>query len=204
MFLAVCAMLLTAELAFGTVAPPLTISCEGTLCSGGGQRDYQYTLHNIWGSSVTLTEFYIGTGDLAISDYSNWVAPEGFTSTAVVAAWDELGGSYSILTTTGTETPHGVYPTRDVSDSLGGILWTGNAVINIGDSVTFGFDNPNESQDFQWHASTTTWLNEMGTIYVPIAGPTGTYTVGYVHSPVPEPATLLLLGLGGLLLRKSR
>ncbi len=202
-FLAVCAMLLTVGLVLGAPAPPLNISCEGTLCSGGGQRDYQYTLKNVSSNPVTITEFYIGTGDLAISDYSNWIVPEGFTSTASVAAWDELGVSY-ILSTTGTETPHGVYPSQSTFASSGGILWTGNAVIDVGATVTFGFDNPNESWDFQWDALTTTGTNVMGAVYVPIAGPTGIFTQGYVHSPVPEPATLLLLGLGGLALRKSR
>jgi hypothetical protein len=203
-FLAVCAMLLTARLALGTQAPPLKISCEGTLCDGGGQRDYQYTLHNVWSTPVTITEFYIGTGDLAISNYSNWIAPEGFTSTAEVAAWDVLGGGYNVMSTTGTETPHGVYPPRDLSDSLGGIVWTGSTVIDAGATVTFGFDNPNQSQDFQWHSSTTTWTNITGYTSWPIAGPIGTFGSGYIHSPVPEPATLILLSLGGLLLRKNR
>jgi hypothetical protein len=206
-FPTVCAMLLTAGLALGNVAPPVNISCGGTLCDGGGQRDYQYTLQNIWATPITITEFYIGTGDLAISDYSNWIAPQGFTSTAAVASWDILGQNYSILTTTGMETPHGDFPTRDLSDSLGGIVWTGNVTIESGATVTFGFDNPNESWDFQWLVSapgTPIWPTITANIYVPIAGPTGTFTTGYVHSPIPEPATLILLSLGGLLLRKNR
>jgi hypothetical protein len=204
MFVAVCAMLLTAGFALGSTAPPLNISCEGTLCSGGGQLDYQYTLHNnIFNGPVTITEFYIGTQDLAISDYSNWIAPEGFTPTAVVAAWDVLGGGYNVMSTTGTETPHGVLPPQSTFASSGGILWTGNITLGVGETITFGFDNPNQSWDFQWDALTTTGTNAMGSIYVPIAGPTDTYTGGYVHSPVPEPATICLFGLGVLSLMRK-
>jgi hypothetical protein len=206
-FLAVCAMLLTAGLALGAPSPPVNISCEGTLCSGGGQRDYQYTLQNIWSDSLTITKFYIGTQDLRIADYSNWTAPAGFTSAAEVATWEALGGNYNVMytTETETETPHGVRPPQSTFASLGGIVWTGNAVIEQGASVTFGFDNPNESWNVQWFATNSATWTVTGTVFAPIAGPTGTFTGGYVHSPVPEPATICLFGIGVFgLLRKRR
>ena len=97
----------------------LKISCEGVICSGGGTTvTYQYTL--ICSSAVpeTLTEFYLGTDDLNVGNYTNWMAPPGFTAQVVVADWDslrKLDPSISACDTDTLQTPHGVTPQPPVA-----------------------------------------------------------------------------------------
>ena len=54
--------------------------------------------------------------------------------------------------------------------------------------MTFGFNNWHESWDMEWFAEHSTFVNSsQGFIDVPIAGPLGTYRLGYIHAPGTEP-----------------
>jgi hypothetical protein len=169
---------------------PLVISCEGTESNGGGARNYQYTLKNTGAVAVTLTLFYVGTEDLNAANYTNWTAPAGFTPTATVADWTTLFNLYqtSVMGTTRLKTPHGVVPPQTTWPSSGGVAWSGNAVINPNQVVTFGFDNPHKSWDMEWFAEHPDPVNSsQAYLHLAIAGPAGVYTQGYVHGPTIEP-----------------
>ncbi|MBP2680798.1 MAG: hypothetical protein H6Q78_661 [Candidatus Krumholzibacteriota bacterium] len=167
-------------------AGELTISCDGSRSGGGGMRAYQYTLKNNGAAPVTLTMFYLGTLDLAPGAYSNWIAPAGFAPAATVADWTTLFGLFqtSIMGTTMIKTPHGLVPPPFTIQSFGGIVWTGSAVVNPGQTVTFGFDNSRVPWDMEWFAEHPDAVNSsQASLFQPIAGPIGVYTQGYVHGP---------------------
>ena len=194
------------------------ISCEGTRSSGGGTFDYQYTLKNISAGPVTLDEVCIGTQDPNMGNYTFQPTP-GFTPTLIA----NLGGPpCSVTGTSKTKTAHGAVPPQagGISSSMI-IYWSGSAVIPAGGTITFAFDNPNEPWDHEWFAHALTlpsgWT--ISGLSLPLAGPAGTYTLGWAHAPGPAPpvvptlppwaiATLvlaiLLLIAGGIWTRSQR
>ncbi len=165
----------------------LAISCESFRCVGGGVRTFQYTLINNSPNPVTMATFYMGTEDLNAGNYSNWIAPPGFAPTGLVADWVTLGGmGCSIMGTNGLQTPHGVAPVGQTFSSAGGILWTGNAILQPGQTATFGFDHPYDYQDVEWFSDHPGPAPNVSQSYynpMPIAGPTGVYTNGWIHGP---------------------
>jgi MYXO-CTERM domain-containing protein len=182
----------------------IDVSCDGTVCGGGGGGGrYQYTLMNTSGATLTLTDFCPGTDDLNIGNYTSWYAPPGFIPTATVAPWSVLSPPMSVMYTSGVQTPHGAIPPPGGPATAGGIAWTGSVTLLPNATATFGFDNPNTYEDVEWQAYTSAGYS-VAWSDLPVAGPAGTFTHGYVHAPVPEPTMLTLLTLGGLALLRRR
>jgi hypothetical protein len=179
-----CVLVVGEQTAWG--AGELLISCEGSRSGGGGARTYQYALKNAGTAPVTLTLFYLGTLDPTPGNYTNWTAPAGFNATATVADWTTLFNLFqtSVMGTTMIKTPHGLVPPPFTMPSFGGIVWSGSAVINPGQTVTFGFDNSRVPWDMEWFAEHPDAVNSsQGLLWLPIAGPMGVFTQGYVHGP---------------------
>jgi hypothetical protein len=179
-----CVLLVGEQAAWG--AGELWISCEGYRSNGGGARAYQYTLKNTGPAPVTLTLFYLGTMDSTPGNYSAWTAPAGFNATGTVADWNTLFNLYqtSMMSTTMIKTPHGMLPPPMAYPTYAGIAWSGSTIINSGQTVTFGFNNPHEPWDMEWFAEhPDAAQSSMGFLYLPIAGPVGTFTQGFVHGP---------------------
>ena len=169
----------------------MSIACEGTESSGGGLTTYQYTLMNASPNPVTLTLFYVGTVDLTPLNYTNWVAPPGFTPTGTVGPWVALPDSFSVMYTTQVKTPHGVVPPTQSYAAPGAVAWFGSALMNPYQTVTFGFDNPHTSWDMEWFSEHPSGANVSGGMPgVPMAGPLGVFTKGYVHGPTTEPTAV--------------
>lgn len=165
------------------------ISCEGTESNGGGTTRYQYTLRNNGSIPQTLTLFYLGTQDLIPTNYSSWSAPPGFPPVAVVANWPTLLGMFpvSVASTTQTKTPHGVPTPLPTMATAGGIVWSGATPVLPGQTVTFAFDNVHFAWDMEWFADHPTGAAfSQGFPGLPIAGPLGTFTNGFVHGPSNE------------------
>jgi hypothetical protein len=187
------------------VAGQVDIAFEGTVSAGGGALNYQYTLRNIAQNPLVMTEFYLGTQDLNPANYSAWLAPAGMTPAATIIPTPSLPPTLNVMGTTGTKTPLGAVPPPPPFASAGNIIWAGNVTIPVGGTVTFGFNNANAAWDVEWLASgrpVTTWVS-IGNSGLPIAGPLGIYSGGFVHSPVPEPSSLILL-LGPLVVAAMR
>jgi len=168
----------------------MDIACEGTESTGGGATQYQYTLHNTSAAPIVLNAFYIGTMDLTAANYTNWVAPAGFTATATVADWVTLSSIHpvSVMATTMTKTPHGLIPPQNAFATPGGVLWLGSQSLKAGETATFGFDNAHVSLDVEWFAEHPDAVNSsQGFLGLAIAGPLGVYTQGWVHGPGTEP-----------------
>ncbi len=169
----------------------LRISCEGIESGGGGATAYQYTLVNTGPTPVTLAVFYLGTMDLNPANYTGWVAPPGFVPVGTVAPWSALPPTFSIMATTMTKTPHGQLPPTQASMTPGAVVWMGSAIMNPNTPLTFGYQNPHASWDVEWFTEHPSGANVTGGLLgVPIAGPIGTYTQGYVHAPTIEPTSV--------------
>jgi hypothetical protein len=163
----------------GWTSQEFVISCEGTESTGGGTYRYQYTLKNISGAPVTLTDFFVGTEDPNPSNYS-FIVTSGFTASIV----PNPSGGASVAYTSMVKTPHGVVPPAVGQPSAKLIHWSGNGAVPAGGTVTFAFDHPGESVDEEWFAKASgQWT--ISQVDRPMAGPTGTYTDGWVHAPLP-------------------
>jgi len=170
-------------------AGTFSISCEGVESNGGGTTRYQYSLRNNAAMPQTLSLFYVGTQDLTLANYTAWAAPPGFTAQAVVADWPTLIQMFnvSVMGTTQTKTPHGAPTPPPPVASAGGVLWSGSLLLQPGQTATFGFDNVHFSWDMEWlceHPAKP--ITSQGFSGLPIAGPAGVYSNGYVHGPSTE------------------
>lgn len=168
----------------------LAISCEGSYSGGGGARTYQYTLKNVGAAPVTLTLFYLGTMDMTVTNYSNWTAPAGFAAVATVADWMTLFNLYQTnnMSTTMLKTVHGIVPPPQAFPTFGGIAWSGSSVLNPNQTATFGFDNRHAPWDMEWFADHPGGANvSQGFLTLPVAGPVGFFTNGFVHGPGEQP-----------------
>lgn len=169
----------------------LDISCQGMESGGGSQvLQYQYELRNPTAAGITITSFTIGTDDLNLANYTAWTVPigVGYNWTWLLAP----GGVW----TDGVKTAHGALAPAPTKLTLGTIQFletTGfGMTIPAGGTATFGFNNPNPSEDVEW--ITTVNMSVWG---APVAGPMGVYSLGPVHAPVPEPASYAFaFGLG--------
>ncbi|KPJ60885.1 MAG: hypothetical protein AMJ46_04090 [Latescibacteria bacterium DG_63] len=193
-------------------AQDFLISCEGTESGGGGANRYQYTLQNISGSPITLTEFFVGTGDAAVSSYT-FIPTPGFTVSIIP---NDGYPPCNVTYTSGVKTPHGVVPPPSGFPSAAVIYWIGSTVVSPSGTVTFAFNHPGPSNDHEWFANSSAgWT--ISQVDQPMAGPTGVYTIGYVHAPNPPPVipavsgwrlvlfiALPLLVAAWLLLRRKR
>jgi hypothetical protein len=194
----VCLVVMPLAVAHGA-AGDLWIACEGTESGGGGGTSYQYTLINNGTQPVTLTLFYVGTQDLSLANYTAWNDPAGFSH--VVADWATLASQYgaSVMSTTNLKTAHGVVPPAPNFMTAGGVLWTGSAVLQVNQTITFGFNHPNASVDVEWFAEHPDAANSsQGFPGLAIAGPVGVYTAGYVHGPGTEPVPVKDSTWGGI------
>ncbi|GEM_PF-2366130 len=170
------------------------ISCEGTRSTGGGTYEYQYTLKNISGAAVTLTDFIIGTEDPNALNYT-FIPTAGFAASIIP---NSPPPPYNVLYSSGVKTPHQVVMPLANNVSAARILWIGSAVVPDQATITFAFNHPNAPLDEEWHVKSSGGWTISQTNF-PIAGPIGIYSVGYVHAPGPEPATIPTLSTWGLI-----
>jgi hypothetical protein len=153
------------------------ISCEGTLSGGGGSHDYQYTLRNVSGVTTFLDQFCVGTED---PDHANYTfqQPAGF----LPDVFPNDGSEFEVLYTNGVMTSLGTVPPQASLPSAAVVCWYGDVSVPDLGTVTFSFDHPSVPVDHEWQSfSHAGWSAAKSSD--PVAGPTGTYTFGYVHGP---------------------
>jgi hypothetical protein len=167
-----------------------TIHCNGSESGGTGPRSYYYVVTISPGEpGDVLQELRIGTDDLVAGNYSNWIQPDG---------WAPVPFDYSVLLDADVKTPHGETSPGPTGNSLGAVTWKGPA-LGAG-TYYFGFNNSHSSHDVGWFIFPG---GQQGPISEDWEEPVGMGT-GPVHGPVPEPATLALMALGGLVLIRRR
>ena len=187
----VTVILLTAvALAHAAVAlPPPTVSCQGGECDGNQIRDYVYDLKNNTTLGNNLTSFSVGILDDP-SNITDYLSPTGWDAPTI-----QLAPSSTQLTD-GVFTNHGtVAPGRWTSVTYE-ITWTapgGGIPAGGWTNLTFGFNDPKPPVNVTWSSN----LVNCNTSY-PVAGGVGVYTDGPVHTPVPEPSTIVLLIVGAI------
>jgi len=187
-------VLAIASAAFVQAQLVIDISCQG-MESGGGSLvlQYQYELHNPGAAPIVITSFSVGTDDLNPANYTAWTVPVGVGYNWV---WAVQGGG---VWSDGVKTPHGqIAPLPPYHVTAGVVFFTetigAGMTLAPGATATFGFNDPNHSEDVEW--ITTVGASNWA---LPVAGPTGVFSGGPVHAPVPEPSSYALaFGLGAL------
>lgn len=183
------------------------ITCEEIACTSSGSQGatrYEYTIKNTSDSTQTIPQLEVGAYDLDSSNYSNWTSPSGMS--AEVGKYSDLSGTPSEVYTSGDPgpdwspifTPHSQNMPGGSVKLPGAIQWTGSHDVAAQGTVVFGFDNPHPPMDAEWGINSTLGWSQAN---LPMANPS-TFTLGYVHTPMPEPATgvLLLLATAGIIL----
>jgi hypothetical protein len=171
--------------------PPLqppNVSCQGNACDGGNSiRDYVYELHEVEATADNLRQFSVGVLDPG--GITNILGPEGWT--AEIKAADTF-----IPRTDNVFTEHGLVAPEPWQDVPYVITWTapGNGIPpSEWTTLLFGFDDPMPPVNVTWGTN----FSSANTSNV-VAGGAGVYTYGPVHTPVPEPSTVVLLLAGAM------
>jgi hypothetical protein len=185
-------LILVLLLALAVPALSATVTC-GHFQNPNGTWTYVYNVT----TGTGFAELEIGACDLTAGNYTNWVQPAGWASLGVMSGliW-EGADHYS------PATPHGQVSPGPQGACPGKIVWQGPSP-GPGGPFTFGFTHPRGPHDAPWWTmsgdavNSENWLMAVGNG----AGP--------VHSPVPEPGSLLALGTGlvslaGMILRRRR
>jgi len=172
---------------------PVLISCQGGESQGGGANLYQYEITDATGAGLTIGWFSVGTDDMNPNNYGNWFCN--------VPGWNAVGVLIPAQEPTDLiKTPHGLIAAPIVQTTKGSVMWSGPlAALAPGFGATFGFDNPNHSEDVGWLVQGNPPLPASENWVLPVAGPMGVFTSGPVHGPVPEPAHYALAAALGLL-----
>jgi hypothetical protein len=191
------------------------LSCEGIESGGGGTTSYQYTVKNVSGVPQTLQHFIVGTDVLDGTKYAAPYSPGNqFVFSLMPSAQAPCG---FVPYTSGLKTPHGVVPPQASTTLQGFIVWSHpiGLLLAPNATATFGFTCALRSKDAEWGAFNPQCVGNVALSNVPVAGPMGVYTLGFVHSPAPTPVpgltpwgvaliVLLLLGVGAWALLARR
>jgi len=170
------------------------IHCIGTESGGTGPRRYAYDIDSV---GYPVTDFRVGTRDLEIADYTNVLIPPNWQFAVEPVHMGHMGGQ---------KTAHGqVSPGPCRCLTKGSVRWWTDEPLSAVEVFVFGYDHPWSSEDVGW--TLVTWPE--GSMPDPdilrenwdAAVGTG---LGPVHGPLPEPATLTLLALGGLAVFRRR
>jgi hypothetical protein len=155
-----------------------------------GDWVYEYTLTNETNSTWYISDIIVGWG---LDEQGDWIAPIGWISDPETGEWIEpTDGDW-----------HGVQPdTGDVAVigfESGGYdtqVNTEGYLFPTQDLQTFFFIFDEELSSQQMTLTGWDSKGDEGPFGGPITEPENTITLTYPSTPVPEPATILLFGLG--------
>ncbi len=180
----ITACMLLIVIGLTVAAEAATVICNGQESGGSGPRLYIYEV--TLGPGESMTAFDVGTCDLSLMNYWNWLQPAGWAPVPFSGSEPHIG----------LKTPHGMISPGPAGNCAGAVMWTGPA---LGPGTwLFGYDNENRSHDVGWtvsplaNPSNENWSAPVGMGFGP------------VHGPLPEPAMLSLLVLGGPALMRRR
>ena len=165
------------------------VSYDGTEAGGDGPREYAYDVDANEGDPIM--EFRLAVGDLNLDNYGDVLMPDGWHLTVDDDVTMGCYGGYTPIGGTATLLKHVTH------DS---ILWSTDDPKFAIESFTFGFNHPGLAGDVAWGLLNSRDESFSETSLVVGLG------FGPVHGPslIPEPATLTLLALGGLLVTRRR
>jgi len=185
-------LLASAVLVLGLTVPAsaATVTCGCAPAPAGGWN-YVYNVT----TGTGFAELEIGTCDGNAANYTGWIQPAGWGQGGIAGGpiW-EGADHYS------PATPHGQVSPGPVGTCPAKIVWFGNSP--AGGPFTFGFTHPWGPHDAPWWTMSGDAVNSE--VWTAAVGG----GAGPVHSPVPEPSSLLalgsgLLGLAGVLRRRQ-